>query len=217
MHRNENKLVIFDWGGVIESHRKGEENYFDIIIKIMKRAGSTLDNENIIKIFKDSIWYNGVLLSTINDEKIIRKRHEKLKEDLKLNTDFDAFMKIYNEEFKKIYFYKDVVKLTQELKEKCKIGILSNLTMLDKERLNNQVILSNFDYVWLSFELGYAKPQEEIYKIVENDCGLDVKNILFIDDRTDNIDVANKHGWNTCQSRGYELDKIKQKVDEFLS
>lgn len=35
-----NKLVIFDWGGVIESHRLGEENIFNAIIRIMKRLGT---------------------------------------------------------------------------------------------------------------------------------------------------------------------------------
>ena len=36
MEYNENKIVIFDWGGIVESHRKGENNYFEIIINIIK-------------------------------------------------------------------------------------------------------------------------------------------------------------------------------------
>ncbi len=27
MKYNPDKIVIFDWGGVVESHRKGENNY----------------------------------------------------------------------------------------------------------------------------------------------------------------------------------------------
>lgn len=42
------------------------------------------------------------------------------------------------------------------------------------------------------------------------------KNILFIDDDTNNILIAKECGWNTCQAFGYELDKIKSSVEEFL-
>lgn len=34
------KLVIFDWGGVVESHREGEENVFDARARVMKRLGT---------------------------------------------------------------------------------------------------------------------------------------------------------------------------------
>ena len=33
--RNENKIVIFDWGGVVESHKEGEYNYLNAKIDII--------------------------------------------------------------------------------------------------------------------------------------------------------------------------------------
>ena len=102
------------------------------------------------------------------------------------------------------------------MKEKCKIGILSNLSYLDKQRLDKQVNLKQFDYVWLSFELKCRKPDEKIYKIVEEDCKINPEDILFIDDCKENIETAKKLGWNTCNAYGYELDKIKEKVEKFL-
>lgn len=35
MKYNPNKIVIFDWGGIVESHRKGENNYLKIIVNII--------------------------------------------------------------------------------------------------------------------------------------------------------------------------------------
>lgn len=35
-----NKLVVFDWGGVIESHKDEEENIFKAIIRVMKKLNS---------------------------------------------------------------------------------------------------------------------------------------------------------------------------------
>lgn len=112
--------------------------------------------------------------------------------------------------------YKDVVEYAHSLKEKCKIGILSNLSYLDKQRLDKQVNIKQFDFVWLSFELKCRKPDEKIYRIVEEDCKIKPENILFIDDSKENIETAKKLGWNTCNAYGYELDKIKEKVEKFL-
>ena len=35
MEYNENKIVIFDWGGIVESHKKEENNYFKILFSIL--------------------------------------------------------------------------------------------------------------------------------------------------------------------------------------
>ena len=34
---NENKIIIFDWGGVIESHQKGEYNEETAIINTLRK------------------------------------------------------------------------------------------------------------------------------------------------------------------------------------
>ena len=57
---------------------------------------------------------------------------------------------------------------------------------------------------------------KNIYKIGEEECKIKPENILFIDDSKENIETAKKLGWNTCNAYGYELDKIKEKVEEFL-
>ena len=95
-------------------------------------------------------------------------------------------------------------------------GILSNLGTIDKQRLDKQVDLKQFDYVWLSCELKYSKPNKKVYEIVENDCKLDPTNILFIDDVQANLEPAKEKGWNICNAFGYELDKIQRCVEKFL-
>lgn len=52
--------------------------------------------------------------------------------------------------------------------------------------------------------------------MVENDCKIKPKNILFIDDAEENINIAKKREWNVCLANGHELDKIKQRVAHFL-
>ena len=210
---NYNKIVIFDWGGIIESHREGEYNVDTAIENLIKQFNPT-ESKNIVE-----RYYSRSVQFGVNDIRDIKenKWFEQIKEEFSLKCTAQEFYDYYIKEFDNIEYYKDVVEYAHSLKEKCQIGILSNLGYLDKQRLDKQVELKKFDYVWLSFELKCRKPNEKIYKIVEEDCKIKPENILFIDDSKENIDTAKKLGWNTCNAYGYELNKIKEKVKEFLN
>ena len=44
---NYNKIVIFDWGGIIESHREGEYNVDTAIENLIKQFNPT-ESKNIV-------------------------------------------------------------------------------------------------------------------------------------------------------------------------
>lgn len=47
---NQEKLVIFDWDGVIESHHDGEYNVYSAVIDIIHRLSpNDIDDQEIIK------------------------------------------------------------------------------------------------------------------------------------------------------------------------
>ena len=210
---NKNKIVIFDWGGVIESHRKGEYSIDKAIINLIKHFNNEEDEQTIVeRYYAQSVEDITYHIYLEND-----RWFEKIKNEFNLKCTTDEFYDYYIKEFDKIEYYKEVVEYAHSLKNRSKIAILSNLGSLDKQRLNKQVNLKQFDYVWLSFELNCRKPREEIYKIVEKDCKMEPKNILFIDDSKENIKVAQKRGWDTCLANGHELDKIRTEVDKFLN
>lgn len=212
MGYNKDKIVIFDWGGIIESHRKGEYNV-DVAVENLIKHFNQKEKQNIVE-----RYYNRSIDIGIKNARDIKKDKwfEQIKEEFDLKCSPKEFYDYYIKEFDNIEYYKEVVEYAHSLKEKCKIGILSNLSYLDKQRLDKQVNLKQFDYVWLSFELKCRKPDEKIYKIVEEDCKINPEDILFIDDCKENIETAKKLGWNTCNAYGYELDKIKEKVEKFL-
>ena len=210
---NKRKVVIFDWGGVIESHRKGEYSIDKAIINLIKHFNSTEDENTIIKrYYNQSVEDITYHIYLEND-----RWFEKIKKEFNLKCNSEEFYDYYIKEFDKIEYYKDVVEFAHSLKDRCKIAILSNLGSLDKQRLDKQVDLKQFDYVWLSFELNCRKPKEKIYEIVEKDCKIEPKKILFIDDSEENIEVAKNRGWNTCLATGHELDKIKDSINNFLN
>ena len=62
----------------------------------------------------------------------------------------------------------------------------------------------------------FRKNDELYFEIIEDDLGVLPENILFIDDTQINIDEANKRKWKTCRADGFEFEKIKRSVEEFL-
>lgn len=208
----ENKLIIFDWGGVIEKHNEGEYNLNTVIINLITHFNSQVDATDLVKKYRRICSFKGV------DKRIFGNRRwvKELKKEFSIKCNTKQFYNYYIKEFDKIEYHKDVVEYAHSLKEKCKIAILSNLGAIDKSRLDKQVNLKEFDYVWLSFELLCRKPHGKIYEIVEKESKMDPQNILFIDDSQKNIETAQKRGWNICNAYGYELDKIKESVNRFL-
>ena len=57
--------------------------------------------------------------------------------------------------------------------------------------------LEEFDRSYISGRLGVIKPDAEIYRRVEEDCGVAPSGLLFTDDRADNIATAASRGWQT--------------------
>lgn len=57
--------------------------------------------------------------------------------------------------------------------------------------------LEEFDRRYISGEMKLTKPDPEIYKQVEDDCGLPPESLLFADDRVENIEAAKARGWQT--------------------
>ena len=209
------KVVIFDWGGVVESHENNLQDLKNAKIRVIRRFNNLLSNENILKGWTDKTP-NGVKISTINNEQDIKDWISLVQKNMNINVPFEEFKKAYEEELSSIKYYIDVVKYAHSLTNRCKIAILSNLLPFDKKRIDDQYDLSKFDNVYLSFEIGMRKPDGRVYEYVLNDLKIKPENILFIDDDTNNILMAKNYGWNTCQAYGYELDEIKQSVEYFL-
>ena len=205
-----NKLILFDWGNIVESHQTGYTCYTgwnDLI----EACGYKYKEDTILKEIKK------YKICSIKSVEEFKETYKLMQKEFNLNKSFDEFIKLHKEITDKIDYYKDVSDYEKSLKDKCKIGIFSNLTIFDKERLDKQVDLSKYDYVFLSYEYGFQKPEIEIYKIVQEKVGVKPEDILFIDDAEKNINTAKKMGWNTLQIRGLQLDVIKEECEKFLN
>ena len=203
------KLILFDWGNIVEAHTTGYScvKAWDDLFHECGYKGNEV-------IFKQLGKYRLSCIQTTDD---FEKTFNLMKDEFNFNVSYKEFIDIYLSIFDKVDYYKDVRDYEISLKDRCYIGILSDLTVFDKVRLDKQVGLDNYDYVFLSFELGMKKPDMEIFNKVQSMLPFKKEDILFIDDRLDNIESANKMGWNTLQATGLELDKIKNTCEDFLN
>ena len=94
-----------------------------------------------------------------------------------------------------VRFNTELIDFIRELKSEYKIGLLSNAT---SPFFHTVMALSGaidlFDQVVVSSEVGYAKPEPEIYETILARMDLAPSEALMIDDGQANIDGAKKAG-----------------------
>ena len=212
-----NKLIIFDWGGVILNSLEGR-NFLDSIAAAIMKFNPTLTREMALTARRNTLFDdNNICISEQNREEEIRAWFERLKKEANLKVDYQTFIKTYIEEFRKTEIYPEVIDYLYSLKTKAKIAILSDLLLIEGYVLKEQIDFNKLDYAWLSYDERTSKRNDDIFERIESQTKLSPSNILLIDDSSKNIEKAQKHNWCTCHATGQELNIIKEKVNEFLS
>lgn len=214
--RDTNKIVISDWGGVV-SH---QDNYaLRYISLLMKEAQASIGEEHVedVLIKEMEITKRYKLYST-EDTSIVNQAAQELIDYMQSPLSAKDFLRLRSFVNMQYGSYDDIGDYIRSLRDRCKIGILSNLTVCDKLCINSHMRFQFFDYIWLSCEMDCEKPEVDIYNKVMNDCGLEPNSILFIDDNANNIEMANKVGWNThhVKEEG-NLSLVRESIESFLN
>lgn len=77
------------------------------------------------------------------------------------------------------------------------LHVLSNTNEMHiSEYLKTRPILKLFDHAFYSHELQIAKPHREIYLKVQSLLGVEPNEIVFFDDKPENVEGARSAGWN---------------------
>ena len=162
------KIVVFDWGGVIMHKYPIENNDKEAIIRAVKSYNQNLTDEEAWNIYFDTLPdENGVYISKQDDEQSKEKWIARLNARGNLNTTVEEFSKRFAEEYLKVDYYKDLVDYIYSLKGKCKLAIFSDLIYCCYPALANQVDLSEFDYVWLSYQIHEKRVMIELLELLK--------------------------------------------------
>lgn len=218
------KTIIIDWGGVILRESKQKENvgnyYCDrnAIVDTIKYFNNKLSDEEAFDLYITTLRdENNQIISSLNSEEDKHKWFYRINKKGNLTTNYDEFIELFENNYKKIDIYEDVVNYIYSLKNKAKLCLFSDLIFVCCNSLEQSIDLNVFDNLFLSYEEKCTKRDVEAFINVMNKLNIPPKDILFVDNTESNAIVAKSIGWSVCIANGYQLDKIKNAVEEFLN
>ncbi|MDD5730034.1 MAG: HAD family phosphatase [Candidatus Omnitrophica bacterium] len=110
---------------------------------------------------------------------------------LDLKLDYGRFVPLWNEIFFLTEENRRVYELAKGLKDSYKTAMLSNINVLHFRYLkNNFPVFDAFHKVFLSYELGFIKPDPRIYKKVLEQLNVPPSEVFYVDDRPELIEEA---------------------------
>lgn len=184
------QVIIFDFGGVIaeEGFREG--------LKAIARANG-LDEEVFFQCARDLIYTSGYVTGTSDEHsywQAIRRRfgiH---------GTDEDLREQV----LKRFVIRPEMLSFASDLR-KCGhvTALLTDQTdwlyRLDRE--SGMKILAEFQFIFNSYDLHMSKRDSGLFRYVEKTLRAVPKDILFVDDNPDNIEMALRLGWRAILFR----------------
>jgi glucose-1-phosphatase len=109
--------------------------------------------------------------------------------------------------------YPGTAELLWEVQRSVQIGCLSNTNAMHWEhQVSSWPLLSTFDFRFLSFELGLAKPDQAIFEAVADRLPFRRERILYLDDVAENSLAAQSFGFRSERVRG--IDEVRTALCE---
>ena len=175
--------VIFDIGDVLVSAN----------IKDYLMADPEIPNEIVDELLK--LWF--INKDEVDDTMDLDTYREIVNK--RMGVEFSKYIpKLFKYNVECVTAFNYTIPMIQDLKDKgYKVYYLSNWSAWTHDLLQGA---GKFDFLKLmdggvfSYDVGYMKPNEEIYKIFLNKYKINPEDALFFDDREENIEAANKLG-----------------------
>jgi putative hydrolase of the HAD superfamily len=141
-------------------------------------------------------------------EMILRKNHcysdTLLKEiaDKRIEAKEECFRHLHNE----------IIPLLSTLKERgLLIGLISNCFSEEADVIRRSELFTYFDAVYLSYEQGIQKPDEEIFQRCMDRLSVKAEECIYVEDGGSNeLETARKLGMNAVQAAWYLQDGTTQ-------
>lgn len=184
--------------------------FFDLFFTLVIPKYNDLRNENdVLRITKaewekyaedNELYIKRATGHEKSPQKIIESIVEKMQIDVK-ECDKIEILKLREERFKKSLIDVDTVileVLSDIKKNGKKICLLSNADIIDVMHWEKSPLNNLFDDTIFSYEVGYLKPQTEIYSIALKKMNVNPKECIFIGDGgSDELKGAKKLGIKT--------------------
>lgn len=202
MNPTKPKIILFDIGGVLIEYGNvfknvATEQNFDH--KLIDATFDKYDDE--------------ITLGKITPQELYLKCLDE--NSIKADRDYnfiDGWVRDYE-------IIKPTHELVHQLSHKYKIGLFSNIYKAMVPEMIKRDVLPKIDYykTFLSCEMGLQKPDLKAYRFITDSLGFEPQQILFVDDKAENLVPASQLGWKTFEFNRHdpevsvvELNKILQ-------
>ncbi len=189
------RALLFDLGGVLV--------HFAGVGPILKLAGNRISEKEAW-----DFWWNSEVVQAFEKGKISPQSFAAgLIKALQLDITEEFFL----EDFAKWERgpYPGAMELLDYLKEKYLLACLTNNNVIHWETLTRKSNIENkFQRCYKSFELGLLKPNPEFFHYAIRDLQMEPKEIIFLDDSKNNIEVALSLGLKAFHVQG--LDAVRR-------
>lgn len=205
------KLVIFDWSGVVEPRRTYKKNW-DMIGKICGIDSTDLKATYFSDPSRERITDKHEFLKMLEDMTSgFDMKYPSGVDEMDLVKDTQEFPRgrflfdVYESVCATIPYRKDIAALISKLPEHgIHTALLSDAGIWDLKRQNKQMNLSSCSFVWRSCQMKDPKGSKkygDIFAIAKADietAGFDSHDVLYIDDNEEYLKTAAiECGWNT--------------------
>lgn len=193
------RLIVFDMGGVFIRFE------WEVVCQgFADAAGVTVESfrETLSQVNKP--YYEKGQITTIE---LINRLNKALALEL---TEKD-FARLWNATLDEDL---QMAELLQELRQRFPLYLLSNINDYHFRHIEDNFNVSrHFEELILSHEVGYVKPEPEIYHEVLKRSKLDPQHCLFIDDLVPNVQGAKEVGLHAIHFTG--IDNLRSRLTEF--
>ncbi len=203
MEKSDIKTVVFDLGNVLLLFD------YKIIINNFNKINSGL-GEKFEKLYEENYHIHEAFEK---GEMSVNEFTRTMLEWLDYKVDTEKFCKIFSGMFTA---NEELMALLPLIKQKFKLVLLSNTNYIhQKYGWGKYDFLKHFDKLILSHEAGSRKPEEKIYRVVEDYTGEPSESHFFTDDISEYVKAANYIGWDAVQFVSNDLlisDLKKRKI-----
>ena len=193
---NKIEAIIFDLGGVI----------INLDINATIEAFSALSNKSkaeIVEAYEKAEFFKEYEIGAISDAEF----RQAIRHELNIQATDDQIDVAWNAMLKDIPISR--IKAFESLRMKYKLFVMSNTNHIHIRKFNEifdelnsgKSFVDHFDKVYFSQEIGVRKPNANAWTPILEDFNLAPEKALFIDDRSDNIEAAEKLGLKTFHNQ----------------
>lgn len=205
MNKRKYSAIVFDLGNVLIPFD------YNIFIRKLNKINNELGNKFIEFYRSNYNIHRNFEKGLISDKEFVSKMLAVINNKIDSETFCNYYANIFT-------INKEVASLLPNLKKKYQLFLLSNTDSIhQKYGWQKYDFLKHFDKLILSHEIGAIKPEEKIYRAVEDASGHPSEEHIFIDDIEEYVEAAIKIGWDGIHFKDYNSLVEELKIRKLLN